>query len=361
LALQVNREAAKRVLDSGFAEALKDFRRQQPPEVPDHVEKAFKRLFTSATQAYREALLGCIVARIVDDNIDIRYPHTELADNAFSGRSLDEQVINPFLKKHEIPCSNGPYLSSLRRGVALALPVPKGQRDQEGFKQMALLVDELRKSDKETAILFLRYMLYMFLLLREESKIEIVRVERLSIEQYKKLLNELLATPSGGRFPVFVVVAVLKAIKEYFGLDWEIEWQKINAPDAPSRAEGDITIKRNGGVILAIEVTERRIDETRVRNIFRAKISTYSINDYIFFFTGVPPENGAKRLAKQYFAQGHHVGFLSVEEWAINILGTIGPEGRKHFDDAMIELLSEKDVPNDIKVTWNRYLEDAIT
>ena len=29
-----------------------------------------------------------------------------------------------------------------------------------------------------------------------------------------------------GRFPVFVVVAVLKAIKEYFGLDWEIEWQK---------------------------------------------------------------------------------------------------------------------------------------
>jgi len=27
----------------------------------------------------------------------------------------------------------------------------------------------------------------------------------------------------------------------------------------------------------------------------------------------------------------------------------------------MIELLSEKDVPNDIKVTWNRYLEDAIT
>ena len=72
-------------------------------------------------------------------------------------------------------------------GVAPALPVPKGQRDQEGFKQMALLVDELRKSDKETAILFLRYMLYMFLLLREESKIEIVRVERLSIEQYKKL------------------------------------------------------------------------------------------------------------------------------------------------------------------------------
>ena len=51
---------------------------------------------------------------------------------------------------------------------------------------------------------------------------------------------------------------------------------KINAPDAPSRAEGDITIKRNGGVILAIEVTERRIDETRVRNIFRAKISVFN-------------------------------------------------------------------------------------
>jgi len=129
----------------------------------------------------------------------------------------------------------------------------------------------------------------------------------------------------------------------------------------PSQARGDITIRRNGDVLLAIEVTERPIDETRVRATFRAKISPYSIDDYLFFFTATPPNDDARQAAKQYFAQGHHIGFLSVEEWAVNILGTIGPEGRAHFNDVILGLLSRNDVPKELKVAWNRHLEAVVT
>ncbi len=361
MARRIDYEAARQILNTAFEQAAEAFRTEQPPALPDPAaQQAFDCIFASATQAYREALLGCIVAYIFDDEIDIRYPHTRLGDNSFSGRSLDERVINPFLQEYEIPCSKGPYLSSLRRAVTFELPVPEGQRDQEAFTQTVRLVDMIRNGDRDNAWHFLRYILYKFLMLREASNIEIVRIQRLSIDQYRDLLSRLLETPSGGRIPVLIVVAIFQAIERTFDLNWEIEWQEINAPDSPSHAKGDITIRQDNEIVLAVEVTERLIDETRVRSTFRTKISPSSVDDYLFFFTDAPPNGNAVLAAKQYFAQGHHIGFLSVKDWSVNILGTIGPEGRSHFMNIITGLLSRNDIPREIKVAWNHHLQKVI-
>lgn len=98
---------ASRVLNEEFKIAEEAFRDGQLPQVPDEIVTACDDLFASNTQAYREALLGCAVVRIVDPDVDVRYPHLDLSPKAFSGRGLDERVINPFLKYHEIPSSNG--------------------------------------------------------------------------------------------------------------------------------------------------------------------------------------------------------------------------------------------------------------
>jgi hypothetical protein len=351
---------ASRVLNEEFKIAEEAFRDGQLPQVPDEIVTACDDLFASNTQAYREALLGCAVVRIVDPDVDVRYPHLDLSPKAFSGRGLDESVINPFLKYQEIPSSNGPYLSALRRAVRLELPVPQGQRDTKAFEALVTVIEALRAADEGTARLYLRYLLCRFLRLREESKITLVRAHRLSLDQYRQLLPCLLSKPSGGRMPLLVAVAGFQTLCRYFELDWEIEWQEINAADAPSKAGGDITVRSDDAILMAVEVTERPIDAGRVRTTFRAKISPHAIDDYLFIFSGVGPNEEAKLAAKRYFAQGHHICFVPVEEWIISIMSLVGPEGRVCFEDCLLELLDREDIPRALKVGWNQCMEAVI-
>ena len=98
---------ARALLDSAFAEVEKNLAEQKTLAVfiPGEIEGACDALFNSRTQAYREAMLGCVLARIQNRAINIRLPYVGQGDDAFNGRTLDEQVINPFLTTNRIPCS----------------------------------------------------------------------------------------------------------------------------------------------------------------------------------------------------------------------------------------------------------------
>ncbi|MBF6559304.1 MAG: hypothetical protein IVW56_03355 [Candidatus Binataceae bacterium] len=102
-------------------------------------------LFSSVTQAYREALVGCAIARIINQDIDIRLPATESGEDAFSGRSLADNAVTPFLRDRAIPISVSPYLSALRGGAKFIKGgAPRIQRDKDGFDALVDLVDYLR-------------------------------------------------------------------------------------------------------------------------------------------------------------------------------------------------------------------------
>lgn len=74
-------------------------------------------MFDSNTQSIREALLGCALARLQDQSVDITLPYRNHGANAFNGRTLDEQVVNPFLKGAGSIIKRGLYLASFRRSV----------------------------------------------------------------------------------------------------------------------------------------------------------------------------------------------------------------------------------------------------
>lgn len=324
------------------------------------IQAMTKTLFESRTQAYREAAVGTVVARSVDQNIDASLPHDEF-ENGFAARSLHDHVINPFLRELEFPATTNPYLSSLRRGVKLRLPVPEGQRDRAGFEALARFVEYVNQAEVEALDRILVHLLYRFIRLREQANVELSRVERFSLEQYRRIMAEMIAVPSGGRTPFYITIAVLQALQAHFGLEWEVKWQEINAADARTRQGGDIDIIRDGEIVLSVEVTERAITVDRVRATFRAKISRHEIVDYIFVHTAVPPEDEAAAAARQYFAQGHHIAFFSVEDWAIAILGILGEDGRTIFKDHFLNLLDRRETPTALKLAWNNAVEMATT
>ena len=326
-------ESAKEVLETEFRQAENEFSENSSVIVGENIRESTERLFSSSTQAFREALIGCLLAKILDPEIDIRLPYVNQGEKAFNGRTLDEKVVNPFLYDQQVPCSKGPYLSALRRSVSFHEETAKGVRDKEAFRALLNFIGEVEGGDEENAKICLRFLLRRFVQLRESAKIKLSHIKRLSLEQFNSLISGMLQIPSGGWLPVLFSVAMFKTIKECFGLNWKIEWQGINVADKAAGVGGDITISENDEVILAVEVTERPIDRSRVVSTFNTKIAPHGINDYLFFFSSAHPLDEARDAARQYFAQGHDISFLPVHDWLIHSLGTIGPKCRGQFTE----------------------------
>lgn len=114
-----------------------------------------------------------------------------------------------------------------------------------------------------------------------------------------------------------------------------------------------MTVKRDGDLLLAIEVTERSIEKPRVVATFNAKIVRAGIEDYLFLYSSSLPADEAREAAHRFFSQGHEINFLHVQDWIINNLGTVGAKCRSIFLSGVLDLFAEGDVPASVKVGWN--------
>jgi SacI restriction endonuclease len=356
----VDYDAARDILTTEYEAAEELFREGREVALPDAIRDAIAGVFRSRTQAYREALVGCALARIQDQKINIRLPYVGQAPNAFNGRTLDERVVNPFLHEQQIPASRAPYLSSLRRGFQFQKDWP-GQRDRAGLGAAVDFIAALEQANAEQARIYLRGLLYRFVALRDAADIALNDVHRLSIDQYGSLIDGLLSVRSGGLIPVLLAVATFQTISDCFELNWRIEWQGINVADRARGEAGDITVYRNNVRLFSVEVTEREIDRARVIATFQAKIGRAGLGDYLFIFGNVAPSNEAREVARQYFAQGHEINFVQIRDWILTLMTTIGPRCRRIFTQRYRALLGERNVPAALKVAWNNLLGRLMT
>ena len=351
--MPVDYESSRALLDERFAAASEAAIQGTRSATAGELADAFQQLFASGTQSFREALLGCALAWWCDPEIDIMLPYVNMGDAAFNGRTLDERVVNPFLHDNRIPSSRGPYLAVFRRSVAFNAPSTRiGIRDKASFDVFLLLIEHIRALNKDEVVEFIDRLLFHFYDLREASQIQIARLGRISLEQIATLMNRLIAIPSGGRFPMYLVEAALKGIRERFNLGWEIEVQGINVADAAGGAGGDVTVRENGAIAFAAEVTEREVSAERVVATFQTKIALNAIADYLFLITDGVAEQ-ARTQARAYFMQGHEVNFIQITDWIHQTLVTVGAAGRAAFFAALMERLEDEETPTALKTAWN--------
>lgn len=356
---QIDYDSAKALLEDAYQTAEKAFADDQRLTVDADLVTPFDIILASQTQAYREVLIGCILVRILDKEADVTLPYASQGERAFNGRSLDESVVNPFLKANEVPSSKGPYLNVFRRQVQFDESTRSGVRDKAGYDALLRILKYVKRTSSDSRLeQLLGYTVYRFVLLREESVIPLARIQRVSLPQYGRLLDMLLQTPSGGLLPVLILESMLQTINEAFSLDWTIDVQGINVSDRSTQAGGDIEIRNNGNVLLAIEVTERPVGEARVVSTFRTKIAPAEITDYVFMVNLRSISEDAVRQAERYFAQGNEVNFVDIRIWVYNTLVTVGQSGRIIFNRRLQESLSRSDMPNQIKVAWNAAIAD---
>lgn len=357
MANSINQNDARDLLEFAISQLEEQAARESLETLPEYVEAAIQTLFQSKTQSYREVALGCAVVRYCDKEIDLTLPYKNLGPNAYNGRTLDEKVINPFLHHYEIPASKGPYLATFRRSVTLDDTITGSQKDKEAYTAFLAVINYLGNIDETEEIeLVILNLIKSFMLLRDQSKVELARIRKLHLEQHQIVLEKLLDTPSGGLLPVIVSIALLKTIARCYELNWVIEWQGINQSDSASGAGGDITINKDGQNLCVLEVTERPIDTSRVVSTFNSKIVRGGIADYLFIFKNNIPSEETKTVAGRYFAQGHEINFIQIHSWVYNNLATLGSHCRGVFLEELINLLDERKVPSFLKVKWNEII-----
>jgi len=355
VAIDIDYTKARETLEQHFSWAEQAYLKRQPPAIEQSVQVSADAVFKSQTQSYREALLGCAIARCLNPEIDISLPYVEHGEKAFNGRTLDENVVNPFLIAHDIECTRGPYLAVFRRKVRFVRETRAGLKDKQGYDAFLQYHDALKSADGDKLVNLLRYLLYRFVELREQSQVQVLRVERASLQQIRRLLDGLLSRPSGGRMPVLVVVALLKSLADTYSLGWRVEYQEINVSDRARGVGGDVTVYEGERIRLAIEVTERLVDDKRVEAVFQSKISPLGLREYLFAFTSKQPHPGAERLAHTLFTQGHEIAFVKVTEWLYFNLATAGTQSRDNFLSYLTGLLEKS--PAILKSAWNEQLQ----
>ena len=331
-----------------------------PP--PKRIADAIDSVFSSRTQAFREVLLGCLLARIQDKTIDVRKPYVSQGDDAYNGRTLDERVVNPLLQEKRIPSSRGPFLSVFRRSVEFNLSTRDGVRDKSAYDSFLVIVEFVEYTTEDATLRqVLDFVALQFVQLREAATVPLTRIQRMSLGQISDLVSRLLALPSGGRMPVYVVVAAFDAIDWHFSCGWDIQWQGINVADSASGVGGDIVITQGDSILLAAEVTERLVDRNRVVATFNNKIGPHGIEDYLFFVNSESLPSEAVQQMRQYFAQGHEINFVVIADWIIAVMATIGSSGRSHFIESLLDLLDLPDTPAAVKINWNRCIDQVIS
>ena len=372
MAITINYDHAEVVLTALFntAEAML-IAQETNLRVPE-VDDALSVVFSSSTQAFREALLGCFLAKLVDSTINVRTPYVSQGEDAYNGRTLDERVINPILQQRRIPCSRGPFLSVFRRSVEFTLATRDGVRDKSGydaFLSVIAFIEDTPADENDSSgppstfgpFFAATYSaVYRFLELREASNVPLNRIQRMSLGQITSLIAKLLATPSGGRLPMYIVVAVLQATKEHLGLDWSIQWEGINVADARSGLGGDIVVSSGGSTFWVAEVTEREVGRDRIVATFNNKIGPDQISDYLFFTQSKDQPAEAVDQMRRYFTQGHELNFVVVQDWSEAVLATIGSAGRILFVRHMLDLLDTDDTPAALKVAWNELVNEVV-
>ena len=330
-------------------------------ESEDEIDTALDLVFSSKTQAFREVLLGSIIARIQHKSVDVRKPYVAQGDAAYSGRTLDERVVNPILQQNKIPCSKGPFLSVFRRSVQFDSTTREGLRDKADYDGFLTVIDFIQEAmDDDALCSLLASCASRFLALREASNITLTHIQRMSLEQVGNFISELLKSPSGGLIPVYLVVAAFESISHVFELAWKIEWQGINVADAASGVGGDIVVSSTDKLLMAAEVTERTVNKNRVVSTFNTKIGPIGIEDYLFFVTTHPQPIDTLRQAQQYFAQGHEINFVMIRDWIVAILASMGSAGRSQFITQLLELFDSPDTPATLKVLWNTKIDEVI-
>lgn len=253
-------------------------------------------------RAGMRVIMACTLAKIYRPEVDVRKPYTEIGDeDAFSGRTYDEQFIGPFINEHQLPCNpTTAWLTpALRnRNIVLTPKVNLVGRPPELYKTVLDLLTAIHKGKIAARTVLTETIRVLFVIKLEkarrmESLLAGLRAAKeasvpLSSENIVTLIQQHLNCKGASRLPVLVVAAAYTAAEKNLG-EHAKPLQAHNAADVATGASGDveITLANDDKVVTSYEMKMRRVTREDIDHALQKvkDAGGIHINNYIFITT----------------------------------------------------------------------------
>lgn len=269
------------------------------PVIAEGVEYVCRNL---QNRAGVRLLMACLLAKVHRPEVDVRKPYTEIGtDDAFSGRTYDEQFITAFVDQYELPCNpTTAFLTpAFRNRNATLTPnlnlVGRPPKLYETVLQLLTDVYENRISAEDMLTEIVRYLVVV----RDEQRLRMKTLlaqlktvkdaTPLSSEAIVTLIRQHMSSPKSSRLPVLVVAAAYRAAEDRLG-ERVLPLQSHNAADKQTGALGDleITLIDDDDVVTSYEMKARRVTKDDINHALQ-KISESGkqIDNYLFITTDI--------------------------------------------------------------------------
>ncbi len=323
-----DRAIATRELDARWGEVLRDDTIEAPPGIAE--------LVNSRLVAIRYCLLTQVLGKLVQPDLDAMcLQRGSGGPGRWDPRSFAAAVVVPWNRanQHVLGRSGDPYVSNPLRRKRVDDGLDQMRDKPEWERLSAVLLDvEAGGNPGHTLAVFMQILAAVRDRLRGLT-FSYVIPPRVSLMQAQRLAAGFLAERSGGERGLAVVAAVFETVRQRLGLYSSIRRGVVNAADAATNAAGDLEcLGPDGGVILAVEVKERRIGDDDVR-LAIAKAREVSVRELLFCTEGVNASDAVSVAGtfEQAWASGTSLYHVTTGELMQGVMPLLGEEGIRQF------------------------------
>lgn len=247
-------------------------------------------------------LITSLLKKIENPKQDTRL-HREEFKNGYSGRSLDTNVVTPWLKEHFprfAPKESGWLTRSIEQPRPFTKKFPGKIRNKEVKSAFLSVLDDIEEKGANAE----NYLVGLFVLLLDkigkdreiaESLTKVKYEKGISINLILKMLEEHFSMVRSSRLPVVAIYSIYKILSKNVEIYKDKKLQPLKSHTTSDRymGYGDIEVYYSDGNPFEIaEIKHRRpIDLTTINDVFK-KVKDTSIKRYFILTTAEPNFKG---------------------------------------------------------------------
>jgi DNA adenine methylase len=242
------------ILSSCFERATSGGRQDTGRIDADSLERIRLVSRTPQNRACVRLVMTCALAKAHDPGLDARKPYTEIGTaDSFSGRTLDERFLSPFIMTHHLPCNpTTAFLTPALRNMNTPLTrnLNLQGRPQHVYAAALIILDDIEQGRLDAAEV-LTAIIDHLIGMRDEQQMRLMTLTRdlslinsdvpLTAEQIVSLLGHHLSISGASRLPVLIVAAAYHAAAAHLGERASI-LHPHQAADKATGALGDVEI-----------------------------------------------------------------------------------------------------------------------
>lgn len=365
-----HKEVIQGIYNAALAEvAQKDYSTNISVATAEQIRQLVAR--SESSKGMMTVLITLFTHKIVSPEQDIRY-HQAQQLNGFAGRSIDKDIITPFMKSVCFPSmsESGWLTRSLEQPHPYTLDYPGNIKPQEIKLAFLQLIDKVQ-CQGVSAYEILKYTFKLLIKQRDNQNIELAKPHSLSIATIIKLLEKHFTyhftTHGASRLPTLAVYAAYQCMMTQVARYKEkslCPLESHNSADSQSGRIGDIDVNNeNGSAFEGVEIKhEIPITAQLVADAYE-KFKIYNTDRYYLLTTANMDaadwesiEKEVDRISQIHGCQVIVNGVYTTLKYYLRLLNDPA-----EFIDKYVELLKQDDtVKFQHKTAWNDIISSGI-